>query len=166
MESTKKLETRGFSVVIGDRPFKNVTKKFNVELFYTDSWLKPNIFLIEFVFFCKEDFTTTESDRNKKYLNWIEKQDYNNLILHFTEDKPDDFYIRPLYWCDESEKFLKVEDDRLWELIMDEILDHAFEQMNLDEHEKDSEIRWQDVIELPASVELKDITEVDTLALF
>lgn len=166
MESTKKLETRGFSEVIGDRPFKNVTKKFNVELFYTNSWLKPNIFLIEFVFFCEGDFATTKSEINKRYLNRIEKQDYNNLILKFTKDKTDNFYIRPSYWCDESEKFLKVEDDRLWELIMDEIIDHAFEQMNLDEHEKDSEIKWQDVIELPASIELKDITEVDTLALF
>lgn len=150
---------------IGKRSFKNVTKKFNVELFYTDSWLKPNIFLVEFVFFLN-DFQGIEGNSNKQYLNWIENVDYYNLMDLLGDEEGPEMSVRPRYWCDDSKKFLDIKDDRLWELIMDEILDHTHEQMNLDEHEKDSEVKWMDVVEHPTTIELQDVIEVDTRTLF
>lgn len=149
---------KGIATHIGaDREFKKVTKRFNVELFYTPEWLKPNVFLIEFVFF-PDDFEKIEENLDR--LKLIEIYSYTDLCELLGEDDIQ-MYCLVYYWCDESKKMVKIEDDRLWELVMDEILIHYHRQSALETHEIGSELMWYDVIEHPIKVELKDILEVD-----
>ena len=150
---------KGIAAHIGaDREFKKVTKQFNIELFYTPEWLKPDVFLIEFVFF-PNDFEKI-NEENLDTLKQIEKSTYSDLCELLGTDKTD-MYCLLHYWCDESKKMVKIEDDRLWELVMDEIYTHYHEQKVLAPHEIGSELMWYDVVEHPIKIELKDMLELD-----
>jgi len=115
-----------------------VVKPFRVEFYGLSKDIKPNIYLVSFVWQNDDPYAVTEGF--KEYITTIS---FDTLLDNIIK-KEEVGYIVNFASFDEDTKTLNDLDIIRQDMMLDKLINAYTKQQGLDEHEKDSELKWYD----------------------
>ena len=135
-----------------------VVKPFRVEFYGLSKYIKPNIYLVSFVW--TNDNPDAVTDGFKEYITTVS---FDTLLDDYKNEEVG--YIVNFASFDEDTETLNNLDILSQDMMLNELMHAYTKQQGLDEHEKNSELKWYDqeaqrVRIITQTVEELDLVEV------
>lgn len=132
-----------------------VIKPFRVEFYgLSKHIIKPNIYLVSFVW--QNDDPDAVTEGFKEYFTTVS---FDTLLDGYKNEEVG-YYINFASF-DEDTKTLNDLDSIMQDVMIEELM-HAYrKQQGLDEHEKDSELKWYDPTALSVRIITRTVEELD-----
>lgn len=129
-------------------------KPFRVEFYGLSKDIKPNIYLVNFIW--TNDDPDAVTDGFKEYITTVS---FDTLLDSYMNESVS--YNINFASFDEDTKTLNDLDSIMQDVMLDELKYAYTKQQGLDEHEKDSELKWYDQRALSVRIITRTVEELD-----
>jgi len=134
-----------------------VIKPFRVEFYGLSKHIKPNIYLVSFVW--QNDDPDAVTEGFKEYITTVS---FDNLLDGYKNEEVG-YYINFASFDEDTETLNNLDGIRQ-DMMLDELINAYTKQQELDEHEKDSGLKWYDQEAQRVTIITRTVEELDLVS--